>query len=363
MSTPRPKKIIAHVHAYAGHGRDAGAETTLANLLESLVKNGWEAEVILADHGQWVDPYVHNGVPVRTSTRGSDLIDLLPEADVLITHLECSDRVSYIRQIHKIPTVQLVHNTMWQTEGYLNEGCDLAVFNTEWVREYHEQHATMKNPVGYIDASKQDTHIDFRVRRPRQWKSIVLHPQVYPGFYNDPPRKPRTHVTLVNLFESKGAETFWELSRRFPDQPFMAIKGGYGEQVIPEVIPENVSIIDNTPDMAWVYGQSKVLLMPSKYESFGRVAIEGGSQGVPTIATGTPGLREALGRDGLYVEDWQDVDAWEKELQILLTDRVRYEDASFNALQRSNYWHDQVQPETERFVEAIETLTSPKKGW
>lgn len=357
MSTRIPK-ITAYLHAYTGMGREAGAETTMANLLESLVKHGWEAEVILSKKD--IPSYNVRGVDVRSERYDSDLKE--QKTDVLISHLECSERVSYVGRINKIPTVQLVHNTMWQTEGYLNEGCSLAVFNTEWVREFHEgsaDHGTDSVAVAYPHG--KEVRIDFKERKPRKWKSVVLHPQINPVRYRDVTGE-RQYVTFINLFESKGALTFWELTQRFPKVQFLAVKGGYGVQMLPPEIPHNVTVMENTPEMAHVYSLTKVLLMPSAYESFGRVAIEAAAQGVPTVATGTPGLREALGYDGLYVDEHDDVDSFSDHLETLLNNRERYADASFNALQRSNYWADRVQPETDDFIKAMEALLPPK-GW
>lgn len=344
----KQKRILAYVHAYVGHGRDAGAETTLANLLESLVKDGWEADVLLSQPG--VAPFTHNGVTVRSETYGTDLIEQLPGVSAIITHLECSHRASIVRSVHKVPVIQLIHNTMWQTEGYLNEGCDLAIFNTEWVRDFHELCDEKEDAVGVATRTDDGgTMIAFKSRKPHQWKSVVLHPQIDPDLYRV---SPGDSVTLVNLFENKGAKMFWKLAAAFPDTPFLAVRGGYGDQIIPDDIPENVEIIENTSDMRSVYSRTRVLLMPSKYESFGRVAVEAAASGIPTLASGTPGLEEALGPMNLYC-DYNDFDSWGYRLFELLNDPGKWLSASANALERSNYWSDQRAPETEGMLDAV----------
>jgi hypothetical protein len=63
--------------------------------------------------------------------------------------------------------------------------------------------------------------------------------------------------------------------------------------------------------MRVVYRRTRLLLMPSTYESYGRVAIEAAVSGIPTIANSTPGLEEALGSAGTFparlaVEPWQE---------------------------------------------------------
>jgi hypothetical protein len=93
-----------------------------------------------------------------------------------------------------------------------------------------------------------------------------------------------------------------------------AVKGMYGKQfMLPR---QNVKLVPNQQDARVVYRDTRILLMPSAYESWGRVAIEAAHSGIPTIAHPTPGLRESLGDAGLFV-DRTDTDGWVRELQRL----------------------------------------------
>ena len=342
------KKILCYVHAYMGHGRDAGAETTMANLLESVVRAGWEAEVILTD--KTVKPYVLNGVSVRPERDGSDLVEEADKASCLITHLECSERVAILGKLRKIPVVQLVHNTMWQTEGYLNEGCQLAVFNSHWVREFHESDRV--DAVGVAYRTDEGTRIDFKSRVPKQWRATVLHPQVEPADYRVAHKG--EYITLVNMFASKGAAVFYQLADLFPQEQFLAVEGGYGAQ---EVIQKpNVTHVPNVSDARKIYAQSKIILMPSKYESFGRVALEAGASGIPTIAAPTPGLEEMLGPEGTFA-DIEDIDSWSYRLFELLYDEVKYKRAQKHARERSKLWAGERAKETEDLMAALRAIT------
>jgi len=151
---------------------------------------------------------------------------------------------------------------------------------------------------------------------------------------------------------------FYELAARNPDIQFLGVKGGYGEQMI-EDLP-NVTIQENTTIFGDdVYSRTKVLLMPSKYESFGRTAIEAAASGIPTIAHPTPGLIESLGDGGLFC-DRTDVDLWDKTLKELMSDELVYDSHSQYALQRANQW-DSIRPrELAEFVKATEEVA--KKG-
>jgi glycosyltransferase involved in cell wall biosynthesis len=286
--------ILAYVHAYVPT-HNAGAETTLHDILKNLVSNGWEANVVLKPekvnfntmqaNGD-TSPYVVDGVNVIPSVDKKTLLHYLPKADVTISHLECSERTHLLSNNYKIPTIHLVHNTHPMTVNWM-QNADALIINTEWI--YNEE--AFKSFNG---------------------PKMVLNPPVDPGEYETTRGK---SVTLANLWENKGAAVFYELARRFPDTPFLGVKGGYGEQVIKDL--PNVTIMEHTPDMKEVFSQTKIVLMPSKYESFGRVGVEALASGIPTIATPTSGLQESLGDSGIFCP-MEDMDCWEKSLRDLL---------------------------------------------
>jgi len=285
--------ILAYVHAYVP-GHNAGAETTLHDIMKHLVSEGWNATVVIKPErfsfltGKAENPgeYWIDGVHVVRGEDKRTLLHYLPKADVTISHLECSERTHLLSKQYKIPTIHLVHNTHPLTIQWMANS-DALILNTEWIYNEPEIQA-YSGP------------------------KMVLNPPVNPGEYKTDRGK---SITLVNLWEDKGSAIFYELARRFPELPFLGVKGGYGEQVIQDL--PNVTIMEHTPDMKSVYGQTKVLLMPSKYESFGRVGVEAMASGIPVLAEATPGLLESLGDAGTFA-DRDDVEAWETALRALL---------------------------------------------
>lgn len=302
--------ILAYVHAYVPT-HNAGAETTLHDILKELVSEGWEATVVLKP-GRFsfttmkpleeAEEYYIDGVHVIPSVDKRTLLHYLPKADVTISHLECSERTHLLSNQYNIPTIHLVHNTHPLTQAWM-QPADALIINTEWIanEEAFKSHTAPK---------------------------MVVNPPIDPREYETTRGK---SVTLVNLWEDKGAEIFYELARRFPELDFIGVKGGYGVQEIREL--PNVTIMEHTADMKKVYERTKVLLMPSKYESFGRVGVEAMASGIPTIAHPTPGLKESLGDSGTFA-DRNDPDAWETALRDLLKP-AKYGKASKSALARS----------------------------
>ena len=279
--------IVAYIHAYVPT-HNAGAETTLHDLLKHLVVEGWEAHVVIKDrHNIPANEYVIDGVNVHQATDKRSLLHWLPKADVTISHLECSERLHLLSNNYNIPTVHLIHNTHKLTQRWMSYA-DGLIINTEWIA----------NSPGFKEVNKP---------------KMVLHPPVNPDEYRTTRGK---SITLVNLWEDKGAEVFYEMASRFPDLPFLGVKGGYGVQELRDN-RANVTIMEHTNDMKKVYGETKVILMPSKYESFGRVGVEALASGIPTIAHPTPGLQESLGSAGLFASRLS-FDDWEFTLRELL---------------------------------------------
>ncbi|MBQ1167082.1 glycosyl transferase, partial [Streptomyces sp. A73] len=69
-----------------------------------------------------------------------------------------------------------------------------------------------------------------------------------------------------------GGHVLRALAQRIPEQQFVAVRGAYGEQVDYDGL-DNVEVLAQVPgeEMAErVYGRTRVLLMPSSYESWGR---------------------------------------------------------------------------------------------
>jgi glycosyltransferase involved in cell wall biosynthesis len=322
-------RILAMYHAYPPH-HNAGAEWDAHTLLKATVEAGHEVDVQLSQPIPGVTrDFALDGVNVHVHRDKRDPFRWLGSADVIVTHLENTPRATILGQQARTPVVHRLHNTFKPTRRWLEApGVSLAVANSEWMAE--------------------------EMRVPKV-PMLVVRPPVAPADYAT---KPGDKVTIVNLFENKGGLQFWRIAEALPDVEFLAVKGGYGEQVIPDEIPANVELVDNTPRMRdEVYARTKILLMPSDYESWGRVGVEAMASGIPVIAHPTEGLTESLGDAGIFI-DRDDTGAWAAEIGRLLKPRA-WSAASKKAKARSG----ELDPSRDlaTWVAALSKLSTPRR--
>ncbi|KDN83469.1 glycosyltransferase family 4 protein [Kitasatospora cheerisanensis] len=332
---PGPLRVVARVHGYPPD-HNAGAEWMLHTMLRSLAERGHQVEVHLHRYGA--------GLPGRYDLDGVSVYPLQASefpragraADVLVGHLEGVPALAAYGRTWGVPTVAVVHNTH-APSFEAAAGCDLAVYNARWTR-----------------AEADDYYGRFDLTPPAE---LVVRPPVLAADYTT---TPGDRVALVNLYEDKGGSLFWDLARRMPDVQFLGVRGAYGEQVVPARVPDNAEVLPQTPGGQMrerVYARSRIVLMPSSYESWGRVGVEAMASGIPVIAHPTPGLAESLGAAGVFA-DRDDPEAWEAEIRRLLAPKA-WAAASKKAKARSAELDPA--PDLAAWCEAVEDLAARRE--
>ena len=129
-------------------------------------------------------------------------------------------------------------------------------------------------------------------------------------------------ITMINANVMKGLPMFLELAKRLPSRKFLAVRPYYNVIRVPENIP-NIEWINIQDDIRAILTRTRVLVAPSLYESWGRVAFEAMYNGIPVLyskpmkrddpaarASGsTEGMHEWVGDSQIAcghatVEDW-----------------------------------------------------------
>ena len=139
-------------------------------------------------------------------------------------------------------------------------------------------------------------------------------------------------ITIVNANQNKGINQFIEIAKRMPERKFLAVIPYYGE-LQPPPAPSNVEWIPFDDDVRNILKRTRILLMPSYYESFGRIAVEAMYNGIPVIyskpaikpknITGsTEGMEEWIKPAGIPCER-ENIDEWLDHI-ISLDDETVY---------------------------------------
>lgn len=296
--------IIAVVDRYPPvSGHMAGGETMLRHMLRDSVRRGHRVTVTSATR----DHYEFEGVDVVPWAVGRDMV---ADHDVVVGHLMWTRQAVEAAAAARRPLLYLVHNDRqmghWRLMG---DNITAAVMNSLWLSEAYET----------------------------RWHgpSVVVRPPTSIDDYalaRDPWRA--QYVTLVNPNPEKGADVFYALADRPPARRYLAVEGAYGDQRKPGTRYPSVTWIRQTPQMRdHVYARTRVLVMPSAYESYGCVAAEAMCSGIPVVAAPTPGLREVLGDAGIFVPR-DDIDGWQRALSDL-DDRDHYREVSARCYDRA----------------------------
>jgi glycosyltransferase involved in cell wall biosynthesis len=292
-------KVLAYVHGYFPN-HNAGAEAMLHQLLIDLRDKGHEVKVLTENPG--AESY--EGIEIYEAHSKKE-IGLIQWSNIIITHLNMTRFAVQHGKRYKKPVVHIVHNDkqLSYNKVFDSGSAGLAVANSDWIRK------TVKRGID----------------------SIVVYPPTIPERYTVKTNK--KYITLINMNEAKGGKMFWQLARIFPDKEFLGVKGAYGEQVEYEESLPNVTIIENTPEILSIYKKTGIVIMPSSYESWGRVGMEAACSGIPVIASPTPGLTESLDYAGIFVEH-DDVAGYVEAIRML-DDKETYDKYSVLLKQRS----------------------------
>jgi glycosyltransferase involved in cell wall biosynthesis len=124
-------------------------------------------------------------------------------------------------------------------------------------------------------------------------------------------------ILHVNPAQNKGIELTLEVAEQLPEEEFIIAGTGAKKEVKQKINQlENVEHIGYLEDMKEAYRQTKIVLMPSKWEEpYGRIPIEAGASRIPTIATKKGGLPESVDNEDLLIE-YSSNEAAEKIKQV-----------------------------------------------
>lgn len=170
-----------------------------------------------------------------------------------------------------------------------------------------------------------------RAREALGVEAAVVPPGIDPAQYRT--QSTRRTVTLINPHPLKGGDIAAEVARRCPDIPFVFVET-WSESRTPEARAAlaqslaglgNVTVVPRTGDMRGIYGHTRILLAPSRWEeAWGRVACEAHCSGIPVIGSRRGGLPEAIGEGGVLLDPDGPIEEWTAAVRRLWDDEAEY---------------------------------------
>ncbi len=272
----------------------AGAELVAHELTKYLQKAGWNIRIMLYDHTM----ESFDGIPLIKMPYQAPLDDnckrVLEQTDILLTQNFVPEDAIRIAEEFNLPICFFLHLDVEKIE-ILQQRWTVPVYIVYNAMTQHEVVPTI-----------------------HQW--TVVRPHVNYDKFEAIADKARSgkYVTLLNCFENKGGKTLKLLAEMMPDIPFVGVKGGYGDQITDGKFP-NLTYKEHSANPLPYYAESRIIIMPSRSESWGRVALEGMAAGIPVIVGDTPGLRECTANAAPICKQ-NDIECWIREIRRLYPD-------------------------------------------
>lgn len=262
-------KILIHAQYYLPKTL-AGAEKYLYAVVKHLQGQGHHITILIDEEAE----YEYEGVRVTTTRR--NILEHYQKADIVFTHLTNSGQaIKYAWNTNK-PLIHILHNNHPAAELFYDE---------------------LEN--NYIIYNSYALAKELQLPYP----SIVVRPGIDTGYWkSDKDHYLNKYITLVNCCREKGGKLLATLADNLPQYQFMGVMGAYNYQVNLPARFRNMQYMPLQEDMRKIYDQTRIIIIPSYYESWSLVAAEAMASGIPVICTNTPGLQENCGGAAIYAE-------------------------------------------------------------
>ena len=100
--------------------------------------------------------------------------------------------------------------------------------------------------------------------------------------------------TVARLSPEKGVDILLEAARLTPNVRYIIAGAGAEEAKLKAIAPANITFLGYVADTRVVYAESNIVVIPSRSEGQGIVALEAMASGVPVIAANVGGLAESI---------------------------------------------------------------------
>lgn len=250
------------------------------------------------------------------------------DPDIIFSHHWLSLLGAYLGVRLSVPHVVFLHDLyMKPSSASIVERSEIGI---EWMRELMEdtllKYAYEKASVliansHYTKSVYENMDIDIPIS--------VMYPLVDPNEYVVEPVG--DEILYVTPLYRKGIDVMLSVAEKMPNEDFLIV----GPKQPDNTYRDRISSLSNVRyegyhhDMKQVYRRTKLVLMPSRAESFGRVSVEAGFSGIPTVAADTGGLSESVGVADCLVSGY-DPDDYVTTIRTILDNYEYYSEQARN---------------------------------
>lgn len=290
------RNVVWFMHSYLPNVR-AGAEITAHAVNTHLVKAGWSVTIVLPD---WQVSEL-DGVKMVRYQEGSPVCDqIFRDANVIFCQNYDTTKALEILEPYNKPVVFFMHIEKEK-------------------RDILQQRFKVPLAVVYNSVTQKDNN-------PTIHEHTIVRPFIpFDKFKRRSRDIVNGPVMLLNCNENKGGSLLVELAQSMRDVQFVGVRGAYSEQLSADL--PNLRYIPLQEDPIPIYQMASIILMPSKSESWGRVALEAMATGVPVIVSTAGGLRECTSGAAAGYCRFDDAGCWAEQIRRLLNDGFAYRQA------------------------------------
>lgn len=196
----------------------------------------------------------------------------------------------------------------------------------------------------------------------KEWndrKGWLLHPPV--GEPSKMMNGPHDALTITSSLVNKGAERVLALAVRRPHQRFIVVESpAHPTHGTPEFweSAEKIPNVEIWPrlhpdEMSRLWAETRILLVPSRYETYGMSALEAAWHSIPSVHVDTPHVREGIGKAARLLRSTsiEELDAAVAEIEA---DYTAWADRAFD---RVGSLAQRESEELARFAAGVAALT------
>ena len=308
-----------------------GVQSSTHHLAEQLIEHGHEASVLAALFGDGMF-----GLKARAKMkllRQRAVIDSFPGYPVIRAWFPWEAAGFAVKKQRPDVAVVQCHQSVPLGKALQAEGVPLVVYLRNV--EFHELGGDLRE----LDSALYIANSEFTARtysREFGIDSTVIPPTINPGVYST--ATTGEFVTFINPYEEKGFDLAVRIAAACPEIPFLFVESwkledDHRARINDTIAPfANIRLENRTNDMKTVYGRTKILLAPSKWEeAWGRVASEAHCSGIPVVGSRRGGLPEAIGAGGAVLDYDAPLADWVATVKRLWHDKQEYERLSVAA--------------------------------